>query len=302
MDINNFLYRPCFIDLGLWLSRTLPQGVGYRLADFVAGRIAAQRNSPTTRAIRANQWVVNGENMSATELDQVVLDTLRHTARCTFDLFRYANDQAAMNDQIVYGARIEKLLQMNIEGKLNAVGLGVHISNFDMVAQAAYMRGLRALVISLPDTNGALNRQHAMREKAGFEILPASKAALREAIKRLQGGECILSAIDRPIQETKYFPRFFGRPAPLPILSIYLALKAKVPIVVLANIKRPDGKYHLLASDFIEMQPHPDRNTEIIQNAEYILEIAADFIRQSPYQWGMPIPVWPAVYDEVPWG
>lgn len=302
MDITDFLYRPRFIDLALWLSRTVPTGVGYILADFIAGRIAAQNHSPTTRAIRANQWVVNGEDLSADELDQVVLDTLRHTARCTFDLFHYANDPDATNDQIVYSPRLENLFKMNMEGKLNVVGLGVHLSNFDMVAQAGYMRGLRALVISLPETNQAVDRQHAMREKAGFEILPASKAALREAIRRLQGGECVLSAIDRPIQDTKYFPRFFGRPAPLPILSIYLALKAKVPIVVLANIKRSDGKYHLLASDFIEMQPHPNRKTELLQNAETILDIAAGFIRQVPYQWGMPKPVWPSVYDEVPWG
>lgn len=302
MDINEFIYRPRFIDFGLWLGRKIPPSVGYRLADFVASRVAAQKDSPTTRAIRANQWVVNGENLSTEELNQVVLETLRHTARCTFDLFHTINDPKATNEHIVYGPYAENLLQMNMQGKLSVVGLGVHMSNFDMVAQAAYMRGLRALAISLPETSGAVDRQHAMREKAGFEILPASKAALREAIRRLQDGECVLSAIDRPIPDTKYLPKFFGRPAPLPILSIYLALKANVPIVILANIKQSDGKYHLLASDFLEMRPHPDRTTEILQNAEYILEIAADFIRQAPYQWGMPIPVWPSVYDEVPWG
>ena len=302
MDINDFLYRPRFIDIALWLSRTVPTTVGYRLADFIAGRIAAQKNSPTTRAIRANQWVVNGEELSANELDQIVLDTLQHTARCTFDLFHYANDLDAAKDHIVYGPRTENLLQMNMEGNLNVIGLGVHLSNFDMVAQAAYLRGLRALAISLPEIGGAVGRQHALREKAGFEILPASKATLREAIRRLQGGECVLSAIDRPIEDTKFFPRFFGRPAPLPILAIHLALKTKVPIVVLANIKRPDGKYHILASDFIEMLPHPDRNTELLQNAETILDIAAGFIRQAPTQWGMPKPVWPSAYDEVPWG
>jgi KDO2-lipid IV(A) lauroyltransferase len=300
MDLIDFLYRPSFIDFGLWLSRKIPPRAGYLLADFVAGKIAAQKDSATTRAIRANQWVVNGEDLSASELDQIVLDTLRHTARCTFDLFQTANDRQATNEQIVYNPYAENLLQMNVRGKLSAVGVGIHMSNFDMVAQAAYMRGLRALVISLPETSGAVNRQHAMREKAGFEILPASKASLREAIKRLRGGECVLSALDRPIQDTKYFPRFFGRPAPLPILSIYLALKANVPIVVLANLKQADGKYHLLASDFIEMQPHSDRKTEILQNAEHLLEIAADFIRQAPYQWGMPIPVWPSVFDAVP--
>lgn len=300
MDITELIYRPRLIDFGLWLSRTLPPGVGYRLADFVAARIAAQKDSSTTRAIRANQWVVNGEDLSAAELDQIVLDTLRHTARGVFDLFHTAQDQAAMNDQIVYSDRVENLLELNIQKKISVVGLGIHMSNFDMVAQAAYMRGLRALVISLPETDGAVERQHAMRERAGFEILPASRAALRQAVRRLQNGECVLTAIDRPVEDTKYFPSFFGRPAALPIMSIYMALKAKVPVIVLASIKQPDGKYHIFASDFIEMQTHPDRNKEIVQNAEYVLEIAADFIRQAPCQWGMSIPVWPGVYDQVP--
>jgi lauroyl/myristoyl acyltransferase len=82
---------------------------------------------------------------------------------------------------------------------------------------------------------------------------------------------------------------------------IHLALKTKVPIVVMANIKKPDGKYHILTSDFIEMKPYPDRRTELLQNTETILDIAAGFIRQAPYQWGMPKPVWPSAYDEVPW-
>ena len=301
MDISELLYRPRFIDFGLWLSRRLPTGVGYRLADIVAARIAAQKNSSTTRAIRANQWVVNGEDLSSADLDQIVLETLRHTARGIFDLFHAAQDQAAMDDQIVYSANVEKLLQLNFQKRISVVGLGIHMSNFDMVAQAAYMRGLRALVISLPETDGALERQHAMRERAGFEILPASRAALRQAVRRLQDGECVLTAIDRPVEDTKYFPRFFERPASLPIMSIYMALKARVPVIVLTSIKQPDNKYHIFASDFIEMQPHPDRNKEIIQNAEHILEVAADFIRQAPSQWGMSKPVWPAVYDQVPW-
>lgn len=301
MDISNFLYRPRFIDFSMWLGHAIPRNAGFRLADFVAGRIAAQKNSPTTRAIRANQWVVNGEKLTAAELDQVVRKALKHTARGVFSLFHAFNDPAAMNEMIVYSPHAENLFQLNKEGQVGAVGVGVHMSNFDMAAQATYLRGLRALAISLPETTEAVDRQHAMRELAGFEILPASRDSLRIAIKRLQSGECVLTAIDRPIQDTKHYPKFFGRPAPMPIVAIYMALKAKVPIIVIASIQQPDGKYHLLASDLIEMQPYPDRNQEMLINAETVLEIVADFIRQAPYQWGMSKPVWPDLFDQVPW-
>jgi len=83
-------------------------------------------------------------------------------------------------------------------------------------------------------------------------------------------------------------------------MAIYLATTARVPVVVTAAIKQPDNKYHLIASDMIAMQPHPDRDTEILQNTEAILDIAATFIRKAPTQWGMPIPVWPEILDQLP--
>ena len=73
-----------------------------------------------------------------------------------------------------------------------------------------------------------------------------------------------------------------------------------MPIIVFATLKQPDGKYHLLFSDPIEMQPHPDKHTEIILNAEAILQVAEGFIRQDPAQWSMTFPVWPDILDQVP--
>jgi lauroyl/myristoyl acyltransferase len=61
-----------------------------------------------------------------------------------------------------------------------------------------------------------------------------------------------------------------------------------------------DGKYHVLTSDPIEMQAHPDREREIIQNAEAVLSVAEGFIRMAPEQWTMTLPVWPEALAQVP--
>jgi lauroyl/myristoyl acyltransferase len=79
-----------------------------------------------------------------------------------------------------------------------------------------------------------------------------------------------------------------------------MAIKARVPIIVLATILRPDGRYHVLSSGIIEMQPHSNRRIEIINNAESVLQIAEEFIRQAPHQWSMTHPVWPEALVEVP--
>lgn len=109
-----------------------------------------------------------------------------------------------------------------------------------------------------------------------------------------------MTGIDRPDVSYLYRPKFFGRPAAVPVHHIFLALKAHVPVILAATIKQSDEKYHLFFSEPIEMQPHPDRHQEIVLNAENVLRVAEDFIRHYPTQWAMTFPVWPEAMDQVP--
>ena len=68
----------------------------------------------------------------------------------------------------------------------------------------------------------------------------------------------------------------------------------------MAAIVQPDGIYHIVASDPIEMQLIPDRENEMILNAEKVLSVAEGFIRQAPHQWAMFYPVWPNAQKELP--
>jgi lauroyl/myristoyl acyltransferase len=110
----------------------------------------------------------------------------------------------------------------------------------------------------------------------------------------------VLTGIDRPMDKPQIRPRFFSRPAALPIHHIFLASKACVPVVITAIYLQPDGKYHVFASDPIEMEPYPDATERTLQNAEKVLAIVETFIQKSPQQWSVPLPVWPEVMSEVP--
>jgi lauroyl/myristoyl acyltransferase len=70
--------------------------------------------------------------------------------------------------------------------------------------------------------------------------------------------------------------------------------------MVMVTIRQPDGKNHIFTSDPIEMESHPDTDTEMLRNAEKVLSIGEDFIRQAPNQWAVPLPVWPEVLDQTP--
>lgn len=287
------------IGLALGLARSLPPRAGYRIAYAVAGWIARHKEWDIVQAVRANQWVIGGGKLSEEQLDRAVQETFRNTAHCIYDLYHYIHNQAALWDLIDFDPTSLEIIQKSQKRQEGYIIVGLHSCSFDLVMQAASLRGLRALVITLPQLTGGYQWQTEMRARAGMEIVPASVASLHEAVHRLHSGGTVLTALDRPLPGLKHRPRFFGRPARLPVHHVQLALKTKVPVVVVSGLLQPDGRYSFLVSDPLYMQTHPDRETEILINAEAALEIAEGIICRDPHQWAMFYPVWPEAQQEV---
>ncbi len=289
---------------GIWalrISKFLTPSMGLRFSQFVAGRIALKGELPLVRAIRLNRWVVSGEQLAGADLDRAARENLEQIARSYYTLFHYLGDPVALQKQVEYSQSIEELIARSQEKKHGVVVAGVHLSNFDLVLQASAWRGLHGLALTLPDVTEnqeAVEWQHAFRRQSGIELLPASLTNFRQAVRRLQGGEVVLTGIDRPVASAKHYPVFFGHPAHVPIHHIHLALAANAPVMVFAALQRPDGIYQILASEEIKLQPYSDRQVELVINAERVLEVAASYIRQAPGQWSITLPAWPDVLPE----
>jgi KDO2-lipid IV(A) lauroyltransferase len=288
------------LGLAAFLGRTLSTDTGHRVANSIADWISSHRNWKMVRAVRANQWVARGEINDKATLDLAVRDTFRCIARSVFDLYHYINDQEAMQRLIVFNPEVLRGIQRPAFAERGLVVIGLHFSNFDFVLQAGCLKGLEAMVLTIPDLQGGYRQQYEMRKRTGMNLVPASVNALRKAVEHLQAGGMLLTGMDRPDGISSYRPMFFNRPAALPIHPVYLAIRAKVPVVVVAAILQPDGKYHVIPSEPIEMETYPDRHVEELRNAEAILKIAEGFIYQAPQQWTMTLPVWPEALDEMP--
>jgi phosphatidylinositol dimannoside acyltransferase len=300
MDLQSLMNGRLGVGLALGVGRSLPPGIGYPLASFAADRIAARCNLAIVKSVRLNQWVIAKGSLSARQLDEAVRETFRNTAHCLFDLYHNLHDPDAVLMLMEQNPHLDEAISWSMAEKKGLVVVGVHMSNFDFVFQSAGLRGWRGLAISYPQPGGGYQWQNDLRRQTGIEIIPGSMEALRQGIRRLQAGEMVITGIDRPQVDSKYRPRFFGRPAAMPVLHILLALKANVPVVVTAAIMRSDGIYQFYASDFITMKPHPDRHEEILLNAERVLSVAEGFIRIAPQQWAMFYPVWPEALEEMP--
>lgn len=300
IDVQRLNDSPFVIKLISTLGRLLPLKLGHSLADYVAGRLAERKDSPMIRAIRANQWVARGETQDKEALDQAVYETLRNSARSIFDLYHYTLNPRSASRLMVLDPATQQLVRRPEFERRGLMVVGIHLSNPDLVLQGLCSQGLRILVLTIPDPQGGRRTEYERRKKSGINIVPASVGTLRQSLRHLQQGGVVLTGIDRPITSPRARPRFFGRPAALPTHHIFLATKAQVPVMLMVANLQADGKYHILTSDLIEMDPDPDQETGTIRNAEKVLNLAENFIRQVPQQWSVSLPVWPDTLDLAP--
>lgn len=300
ISLNKIINSRLGIGLASGLAFLVPFPIGHRLTDAVGRRIAAQSRSDLVRAVRLNQWVARGRNPDPAALDRAVIETLQNSARTIFDLYHYLHNNPAAEKVIVLDESVRPLLERPEFAARGVMVVGVHISNFDLVMRALTRRGLRPFILTIPDPQGGRKIEFELRRKAGMNLHTPSLASLRAAIKYLQDGGAVMTGMDRPVPDPDVRPVFFGHPASLPTHHITLALKTGVPVVILVTIRREDGKSVIYASDPIEMDRFPDRKEELQRNAEKVIRVAEEFIRRSPGQWSMPIPVWPDLMDQVP--
>jgi lauroyl/myristoyl acyltransferase len=299
-DLQQVINSSLSLRLVSSLAQNLPPRWGYRLAYFLADRIASRRESKLVRVLRANQWVVSGQTQERDVLDRMVHDTLRHSAHSLFDLYHYNDNFEATSPLLVLDPSFDVVMRRKeFEGRGLMIA-GLHLSSFDLVLQWICRNGLRPLVLTIPDPRGARQIEYQIRKRMGMNLVPASVAALRQALRHLQRGGMVLTGIDRPIENPEVCPRFFGHPSALPIHHIFLAVKAHVPVVITVSYRRPDGKYHVFASEPIEMDTCPDASDLILRNAEKVLGVAEGYILRSPLQWSVPLPVWPETLELAP--
>ena len=287
------------VSAALWLGRTTPDRIGKRIARFAGEWIAGHPDWEMVRAVRANRWVISAETLQGAELDQAVRATFRHTADSLFTLYHHFQDLEAMSSLVYIDPMAHKVLFRPKYEPRGVVIVGLHLGNFDLVLQTAGLMGLDALVLTLPELPGGYKLQYDFRRRTGMNLVPASMAAMRQAVDHLRAGGMVLTGADRPEDGLSYRPMFFNHPSALPVHHIVLALKAQVPVIVACSHLKPDGRYHLSFSEPIEMQPHPDHKQEILTNAEAILKTAEGFISQAPEQWEMTFPVWPEALDQA---
>ena len=298
--MQTFINSRFGIGLILAIGKLIPPKFGFILADWAAKKIASRKESQMVRALRANQWIVTGQKLTAEELDAQVQDTFCHIAHVQYDLYHNLDNYQATLERMVLSPKLVGILNSRRDGTEGTMILAPHLSNFDLAGRAMALNGYDIQVLSYPQPHGGYQWQNRLRKEVGIDVSPMSTESLRRAKARLKSGGLVISGLERPLLETNYHPKFFGYPAPVPVFYVRLALQTNSAMLVITCVGTPEEDYILECSDLIYLRSFKDPVQEIEKNAEKVLKAAEPFIRAHPEQWAMNYPLWSFALDQMP--
>ncbi|MEN8172477.1 MAG: lysophospholipid acyltransferase family protein [Chloroflexota bacterium] len=287
------------VSFTLWVGRTLPLKVSYWLVNRLAKVFANRSGTPMVQAVRANQWIIRGEQSTPDELDQAVKDVFQHAGRCFADLYHAMQSPERIMNMVMVSDSCKALIQNSQKNEQGAFLAAPHVSNFDLALLALAHYGLEAQVLTYGQPTGGYQIQNDLRASTGMDITPVGEDTHNIAIERMKNGGLVATAIDRPIRRKAHTLSFFGHPSPLPAGHVRMALEADVPVIPIAVHMRSDGKYFVDTSDPIPMVAHENHDDTIRLNAEAVLKALEKFIRPNPGQWLMYYPAWSAYLESI---
>jgi lauroyl/myristoyl acyltransferase len=290
--MQRFFNSSLGVSLGLALGRRLSPTSGYRFSAFGARLLANRTKSPMVKAVRENQFVIRGESSTPEELDQAVIKVFTHAGRCFVDLYHNLQNPEGLKALCPLTDDLERLIAWSQDDDFGAFVVAPHLSNFDLVLLAAAYRGLKGQVLTYGTPSGGYKIQNEIRAETGLNITPVSPKVHQQAIENLRQGGFVITAVDRPIRRKAHSMHFFGHPSPLPAGHVRMALKANVPLIVVAVEMKADQLYHLHTSDPLPLIRHDDPDKEIRINGEAVLRVIEGYIRNTPGQWLMYYPAW----------
>ena len=299
MGLKEFIQDSAAVKTGLWIGKHFSLPTLRSLAIFVGKIIASRQSSNLVHNIKANQWVVLGENLTKEELQEQTLRVITSQITSLAEYYYYYQHPQEGLDLVRLTPEAERAFTDIRDQKVPSFILGPHIGNFDFFMMALSWLKVPLYVLAYPHPNNAYKEQNKLRAAVGLDVHPISFSAFRGARQAIKDGMALATGIDRPLDnsdEAKYKAIFFGRPAALPTFYARLCLETGAIARVACGSRQPDGTFIIDASEPIVMEARPDLMEENRVNVEKVLKPTENFIRKYPTDWAMFYPVWPEVF------
>ena len=127
-----------------------------------------------------------------------------------------------------------------------------------------------------------------LRESSGLSVIPLSRTAPRDILRRLKNNEMVAGAIDRDLLGSGKPYQFFGGTINVPTGLIDVAQRTGAGVLPVVCYRNPDDTY-----EFLGMTPHWVGSEEgaVEATTRAVLAQFEDCIRRFPDQWHVMVPI-----------
>lgn len=183
------------------------------------------------------------------------------------------------------GADNWHLVERAAAGGRGIILVGGHIGNWEAAGAYVGARGIPFEAIARRMGNPLFDAYvGATRERAGMRIIHDADA-VRRTPRALKEGHAVGFLFDQGVLGlASTFVNFFGRPAKTPRGPAVFALRLKAPVVFVAALREPDGRFRMcLEAVSVPETGDRERDTDAIV-AEYS-RILENYVRRVPEQY-----------------
>jgi KDO2-lipid IV(A) lauroyltransferase len=176
-----------------------------------------------------------------------------------------------------------------LTGKTPRICVTAHLGNWEILGQAATLRGFPLVSVASPLANQRVDDLFVeMREATGQQVLP-KHGVVKALLTTLRDGGNIGILLDQNTKPTDggIFVDFFDLPVPVSAAGASLALRTNAEIVFGFCLPQPDGTYRVLIP--FQMTPHvregEDMKAAIQRLTQEIVNVIESAIRKRPGAW-----------------
>jgi lauroyl/myristoyl acyltransferase len=284
-DPSYLLYRT-----GRSIASAIPDVALFRLAE--SGGVAVARvNAKKRSVVRRNMARV----VRAQDVDAAVDQAFRSYARYWMEALRLPKPG---REEIRRRTTVEGLdnIAKYLDSGRGVIFVSPHIGSYDVAGAWLASYGWRIIAVGEELKPPELFEMFCrLRASVGVEVLAAGKGSTARALLNgLRTGAAVGLVADRDISGSGIEVDFFGEKTFLPNGPVVLSLRTGAPLVVGALYQRPEGRYHAVLLDPIDVEAgkaEPDRVRMLTQQVVAHME---ELIRREPGQWHLFQPNWPS--------
>lgn len=261
--------------------------LGWRRASWVGGRIARLVYKPIgiRRGVVERQIAAAFPERTPAEVAMLAGRSYESLGRTSIETATMPGTSAA---EIL--ARVERVEGWEFVEAGLAHGRGVilvtgHLGNWELGGAYFAARGVPIDVVARgmanPIFEGYVTRT---RRKIGMEVIH-DKDAVRRTPRSLRDNRCVAFVSDHDaLGLASTFVPFFGRPAKTPRGPAVFALRFAVPVLFVAIVREPSGKYAVLVEP-VPINPTGDREGDIDTIVLTYTQMLERYVRRYPEQY-----------------